>query len=145
MEKEFKRTILIRYAELFLKGRNRGFFEKKLLDNIREKLKPYNCEAKKMGNRIFIQNYSSDIEAKLIDEVCKVFGVHSVSPCVMVESSVESILDYINTIKLSEKTFRVSVNRADKRFPQNSTQFSAYLGSAILKNNNGLKYTIKVN
>lgn len=36
-----ERVILLRFSEIFLKGNNRKFFEKKLIDNIKETLKSY--------------------------------------------------------------------------------------------------------
>ena len=39
-----KNVILIRFSEIFLKGKNRGFFEKALFANIKDGLKKYNLE-----------------------------------------------------------------------------------------------------
>lgn len=132
---EIKQTILIRFGELFLKGKNRGFFERKLLDNIKEKLLPIKCEIRKMGNRIFVSEYDKVDENNIIIELCKIFGVHSVSPAVMLKTDMGGIKEYVESIRLNKKTFRVTVNRADKLFPENSTKFSATLGGIILKNN----------
>ena len=33
-----KKVIIIRYGEIFLKGANRGYFEKALVDNIKKSL-----------------------------------------------------------------------------------------------------------
>ena len=52
-----KRVILIRFGELFLKGKNRHIFEKILLDNIDEKLKDYSLTLEKIGGRYKISNY----------------------------------------------------------------------------------------
>lgn len=132
---EYKNVILIRFGELFLKGRNRHVFEKKLLDNIKSKLSKYECSVSKIGNRYLVSEYEQNIERILINKIKNIFGIHSLSNAVMLDSNIDIISEYFNTIKLSNKTFRVSVNRADKRFPKNSTEFSAYLGGIILKNN----------
>ena len=67
--------------------------------------------------------------------VLVIFGIHSISPCVKVDSNRESIESYVNTLKINASTFRVTVNRADKRFEINSTEYSKLLGGIILKNN----------
>ena len=38
-----KEVIFLRYGELYLKGNNRGVFERLLLDNVKKKLIQYNC------------------------------------------------------------------------------------------------------
>ena len=36
--------IVLRYGELYLKGKNRGFFERLLIGNIKSKLEKFECE-----------------------------------------------------------------------------------------------------
>ena len=133
---EFKSVILIRFGELFLKGRNRHVFEKKLLDNIKFKLKDFTCNVNKIGNRYLVSEYEVDLENQIINNIKNVFGVSSLSNAVMIDSKVEDLCSFFETIKLEKsKTFRVTVNRADKKFPINSTNLSAKLGGIILKNN----------
>ena len=129
-------VILIRFGELFLKGKNRHIFEKILLDNIDEKLRDYSINLEKIGGRYKISNYNEIQEMEIIEKLRKVFGIHSISPAVELESNIQEIKDYISTIKLNAKSFRVTVNRADKTFPYNSTEFSSILGGVILDNNN---------
>ena len=130
------KVILIRFGELFLKGKNRHIFEKILLDNIDEKLRDYSINLEKIGGRYKISNYNEIQEMEIIEKLRKVFGIHSISPAVELESNIQEIKDYISTIKLNAKSFRVTVNRADKTFPYNSTEFSSILGGVILDNNN---------
>lgn len=132
-------VVIIRYGEIFLKGKNFGFFEKKLIDNIKAKLKDFNCELITLNKRFYISGYEPRQEKKIIDIVKCVFGVHSVSPAVKIGSNVEEINEYISSLNLRAKTFRVSVNRADKRFPIRSMEYGAKLGGFILKNNPGIK------
>ena len=49
------------------------------------------------------------------------------------------IEEYVSSLTFSESTFRVSVNRADKRFPIGSMEYGAKLGGLVLKNNKGIK------
>lgn len=133
-----EKVILIRYSEIFLKGKNFGFFEKTLYNNIKEKLESVECELIKMNKRFYVSNYEDKNEKKIIEILKTVFGVCSISPAVKIDSEEMAINEYVKSLKFKEKTFRVSVNRADKRFPINSIEYSAKLGGVVLKNNQGI-------
>ncbi len=133
-------TILIRYGEIFLKGKNKGFFEKTLLNNIISAVNDYDCKVTKISGRIIITDFQEKYENKIINKVKSVFGIYSISSAYCFKTSVENIENYISTIDLASKnTFRVTVKRADKTFPINSTEFSKKLGGIILKNNPHIK------
>ena len=135
------RAILIRYGELFLKGKNKNYFEKVLTQNINNQLKDFNYKFYKTSGRYFVTDYNIDDEELIIDKLTKVFGIHSISPCDMVDSNHDKILDVVAKIDLSG-TFKVKVNRADKTFPYNSQEYSALLGGVVLKNNKNLSVDI---
>ena len=128
-------VIIIRYGEIFLKGKNFGFFEKTLIDNIEKQLEPFNCVFNRLNKRFYVSGYEPKYEKKIIDALGCVFGIHSLSPAVKVGSTVEEINEFVSTIKLNGKSFRVSVNRADKRFPIPSMEYGAKLGGVLLKSN----------
>jgi len=134
-----KKVIIIRYSEIFLKGKNFGFFEKTLIDNIKCALSDFVCTFNKLNKRFYISDYDSKLEKKIISALKCVFGIHSISPAIMIGSTVDEINDYISNLKLTAKTFRVSVNRADKRFPIGSMEYGAKLGGFILKTNSGIE------
>ena len=134
-----EKVILIRYGEIFLKGKNFGYFENLLKDNIKDKIKDFDCELVVINKRLYVRGYDDKQEKKILSALETVFGLTSISPAVMLETSVEAINDYVSTIRLKEKTFRVTLNRADKRFPMTSIEYSAKLGGIILKNNSGIK------
>lgn len=132
-------VILIRIGEIFLKGRNKNFFINTLYKNIFLKISKYNVDLKSLNNRFFIEKYPVELEEKIIDDLKKVIGIHSISPCTMINSNYSDICDYVNSIKICTDTFRVTVNRADKRFQIKSDTFAAELGGIILKNQPDLK------
>ena len=133
-------TILIRYGELFLKGKNKNYFEKTLLNNIKDRIKIFNnARLVKISGRYFICDYSESDEFQIIETLSKIFGIHSISPAKMFDTSIENITTYIEGLNFTEKTFRVSVKRADKSFPIRSAEFAAKMGGVILKHNNHLK------
>jgi thiamine biosynthesis protein ThiI len=132
------KVILIRYGEIFLKGKNFSYFEKKLIDNIENKISKFDCTLVKMNKRFFVEGYQDRDEKKIIEGLKQVFGIYSISRAVKLEGDKGVIDEYISGLKFKEKTFRVSVNRADKTFPISSIEYSKYLGGVVLKNNNHL-------
>ena len=138
-----KRVILLRFGELYLKGKNRGFFEKVLISNIKQALKGIECKFYKVTGRYIISDYDEMDETIIINKLTKIFGLVSLSVAVEMETNIESIKDYISNISIPQKSFRVSVTRADKTFPIKSNDFEKELGGLILKNNPTLKVKLK--
>lgn len=138
-----KKVILLRFGELYLKGKNRGYFEKTLISNIRNSLKDLSCIVYKSSGRYFVTNYDEMLEPQIIDKLTKVFGLVSLSKAIELQSDITEITNFISSLKLESKTFRVSVNRADKNFPIKSNELEKQLGGIILKNNPDLKVSLK--
>lgn len=127
------RAILLRFGELFLKGENRHLFENALLNNIRKKLAGQKFKLYRTQGRIMVSDFED--EEEVVGLLTKVFGLYSLSVAEEVDAAVEKITDYIKTIKLEKGTFKVEVNRADKRFPIKSMDFASELGGVLLDNN----------
>ena len=132
---DLKKVIVIRYSEIFLKGKNFGFFEKKLLNNIKEKLSQFDCDVLRTNKRFLIENFDAKQEKKIVNALLTVFGICSISVAVKLDTDLKIINDYVSSIKIKTQNFRVTVNRADKRFPITSIDYSKSLGGIILKNN----------
>ena len=73
---ESKKVILLRYGELFLKGKNRNLFEKKLIENIKKSLTGVDYKFIRTQNRYYIEDYDEYDQQNIIDRVTKVFGLH---------------------------------------------------------------------
>ena len=130
-----EKIIVIRYSEIFLKGKNFDFFETKLYDNIVEKLSNFDLNVVRVNKRFLVENYNKKDERKIINSLLTVFGICSISPAVKIDTDLKKIDDYVSSIKLSQNSFRVTINRADKRFPITSIDYSKSLGSIVLRNN----------
>lgn len=137
-----EKSILIRYGELFLKGKNKIFFETSLYDNIKLQLRNFKCNLYKISGRFVINKYDENLETNIIEKLQKVFGIHSVSPAATLKTTMENIVEYVSTIKLYCNTFKVDVNRADKRFELTSMELQRQLGGVVLKNNPQLKVNL---
>ena len=85
------KKILIRYGEIHLKGKNRGFFENMLIRNIKNNLSAYTFNFERSAARYVISNYDENCESEIIDILTKTFGIHSVSVAYCCESSMENI------------------------------------------------------
>ncbi|MBN2457728.1 hypothetical protein JXB31_01195 [Candidatus Woesearchaeota archaeon] len=123
-------TIIVRYAEIALKGKNRADFEKRLVENIRATLKNLRIGFQKIirkRGRILI---ATDSKA---DELRYVPGIASFSYALTAMPSMDSI------IKASERliqdkeftSFRVSAKRIDKSAELNSNEVNIRLGEHI--------------
>lgn len=132
------KVIIIRYSEIFLKGKNFKYFEGKLFDNIKEKLSSFSCECVRSNKRFYVENFIDKDERKIIEKIKQVFGICSISLADKMENDLKTINDFVGGIKLNAKTFRVTVNRADKNFPISSIDYSKNLGAIVLKNNSNL-------
>lgn len=139
------RVIIIRYGEIFLKGKNKSYFESLLINNIKHSLKKFKHEFSRSQARYVISNYDGNFETEIIDTLKKVFGIHSLSVADRVEcdwqNGFEQILQSIKRLAISlaegnvlkNPTFRMTVKRADKHIPMRSYEIAALLADAVLK------------
>lgn len=130
-----RELVLVKYApEIFVKGNNRGTFEKKLRDNIKSVLIDIKYQFINDSGRWFIASENLD---EVVDRVKKVFGVAEVCIVTEVDADVEVIKGTV--IKVTEElaqkheTFKVETNRANKKFPINSMEVSKMMGGVILR------------
>lgn len=138
-----EKVILIRFGEIFLKGKNRGFFEKALFNNIKKSLQSIEASVVKVPGRFMVEGYNEEDEIEIIDRLKKVAGIFSFSPAIYFETSLENIASNANDLMSGlSGTFKVSTNRADKKFQLNSMEISREIGGRILENNPDLKVDI---
>src|SRR5690554_6621563 len=71
-------VILVRYGEIALKGKNRSFFEKTLLENIKFALKGLGARVVRMHGRFLIMGAAAE-EEEISRRLNRVFGVVSAS------------------------------------------------------------------
>ncbi len=133
------KALLVKYGEIGIKGKNRGSFERALCSQIESHLaKLGEFIVEREQGRVFIQcpdDYDYD---ETIEELQKVFGIHAISPVVVIDSIdwndiTEAVLKYVDE-QYPDKhfTFRVNAKRADKNYPIESPDMCCKLGEAIL-------------
>lgn len=127
-----KKVIIIRYAELYLKGKNRGFFEKAFENNLRRAVKDFDCDLIKNSGRYLIENFADEDADILIEKLQKVFGVHTLSLAYETQSDMDSIFEAAKLVIRPFGTFKVESHRGDKKYPLTSVEISKKLGGMLL-------------
>jgi thiamine biosynthesis protein ThiI len=129
--------IICRYGELALKGKNRGIFERKLVDNIKDCVRRSSIDGvvKKSSGRVFV--FTKDRTA--VNSLKRVFGLVSLSPAVAVDCDKEKIkqavVAYLEELSPKKGTsFRITSKRANKTLPFDSRELNTYVGGFIESN-----------
>jgi thiamine biosynthesis protein ThiI len=134
-----EKAILVRYAEIHLKGLNRPFFERLLVDRIKQALNPIHPNVEREQGRIFVYGVCEEQIQECVDRLRRVFGIHSVSVACCVEKVWEKIRDAAIAETRSyaengeERTFKCFARRSDKRFPMTSEEICRELGHELLQ------------
>ena len=139
-----KKVIMIRYAEIFLKGKNRGFFERMLGENIRKALQGVSCKLVKQNCRYAIEEFEDEQTEEIIEKLKKVFGIHTLSVAYETASDMESIFQTALPLCRESGTFKVESHRGDKQYPLTSVEISKELGGMLLSaKKGGLKVDVR--
>ncbi|MEN6418344.1 MAG: tRNA uracil 4-sulfurtransferase ThiI [Clostridiaceae bacterium] len=132
-------TLVVRYAEIHLKGLNRPYFERSLVKRIELALKPTKADVVREQGRIFVFGLPAEELDSAADKLTRVFGIHSVSPALATEKEWPEIVDAAKVLmekRLSgaeHLTFKVFARRADKRFAMRSAEINRTLGGLLLE------------
>ena len=137
-----EKVVIIRYAEIHLKGKNRGYFERVFAANMEKSLKGIRHEIRRRSGRYLVENFAEEDENKIVKKLSKVFGVHSLSVGLKVPSEMNEIFIAAREVSDKSGTFKVETHRADKKFYMNSPQISAEIGGRLLDDNKNLKVDV---
>ncbi len=139
-----EKAIIIRYCEIHLKGKNRGYFEKVLKDNIKIALKGLNYTFTQMHSRYLIENFSDYDIDEIFLRLKKIAGIHTFSLAYVILNDYEQIKKVsIDICKYKTGTFKVETNRADKTFSPDSMSVSRDIGGILLDEYKDLKVDVK--
>lgn len=120
---------IVRYHEIALKGGNREFFERKLMNNIRLCLKHNWLKFEKIRNprgRIIVHTREDCTVIKYV------FGISSFSKAIETEQNLELIKEI--ALQLYTKgSLKVSAQRSDKRFLLSSQQINEEVGKFLVE------------
>lgn len=131
---------IVRCGEVALKGMNKPYFERMLVERIKKLLRKFDgVSVKRHEGLIFVRADINLDKNAIIKEISKVFGVASISPAIECESTMEAIgeaaVEYMFEAieERGVKTFKVEAKRADKNFPVKSPDIGRQIGAAVLK------------
>lgn len=128
-----RELLLVRYGEVFLKGQNRPFFLRKLVDHVKMAVREVHGHVWLSDGRIYVSDFT-DLD-ECIRRVTRVFGVHSVSPAIEMEKdNFEAICEQAaRMMQPLSGTFKVFARRSDKRYPLDSPAIMREAGGYILE------------
>ena len=137
-----EKVVIIRYSEIHLKGKNRGYFERVFSQNIEKSLKGVKHETHRLSGRYLIEGFDEWETEVILDRLKRVFGIHSYSVALKTASDMQHIFAAAKEVCSISGSFKVVSHRADKSFPLNSMQISAEIGGRLLSENKNISVDV---
>ena len=135
-----KNLYIVRCGEVALKGMNRPYFERVLLERVRSALSVFNdVESRWIGGLMLVRVPADVPREEVVRVASKVFGVATVSPATCCVPDMDAIgkaaAAYMMELIEKEgiKSFKVKAKRVDKTFPVQSPEIGRQVGATILK------------
>ncbi|WP_088103834.1 tRNA uracil 4-sulfurtransferase ThiI [Halalkalibacter urbisdiaboli] len=130
--------ILVRFGELALKGKNRSYFEKQLLQNMKMTLKGFPLLSYKRTYGRIVVELNGQAHEPVVAKIKSIFGIHSFSLALKVENDVDDMkrgaLEVLKSHEAKVRTFKISTKRAYKPFPIDSQKLNHLIGGYVLSN-----------
>jgi len=131
---DMKKVIIVHYGEIALKGKNRIFFENKLIKNMKLALRHVEIDAvHRLRGRIIIA-FKADVRAEeVIPCLQKVFGIVHFSIGVAVEKDLQRFKEVAWQLMQEQpfQSFRIATKRAQKEFPLTSVEINREVGAYV--------------
>lgn len=133
-------TILIKYGEIGIKGKNRHLFEDALVNQIRHALKKVDGSfyVHKQQGRIYVECEDGYDFDETVEALKCVFGIVGICPVMKttdrgIEELGKDVIAFLNqTYETHDQTFKVMTRRARKSYPIESNDVNCELGGMIL-------------
>lgn len=138
-----EKVIIVRYAEIHLKGKNRGYFERVFCVNLEKALKGIRHELRRTSGRYLVAGFQDRDAEEICERIARVFGVHSYSLGYRVPNDLDSIFEAAKIVSPREGTFKVDTHRADKKYPMTSPELNVEIGAKLLGEFPALKVDVR--
>lgn len=128
--------VICHYSEIGLKGKNRRFFEQKLVENIKQAIQGLGFkEVRRISGRILIELESEPNLEKINQALTKVMGLAYFCFAYSCDQKPEAIQKKAVEIldQHDFKTFRITTQRSNKKFPLNSQEINEQVGAAVVE------------
>jgi thiamine biosynthesis protein ThiI len=129
-----KRTILIHYHEINLKGNNRGWFEAHLQQHIVALLKGLvHDSVQRFAGRLLIGLAPDSPVEEITRRLKMVFGIANLVVAWEVAAEIEAIQSGLTELISTRRfqSFKIDARRGTKDFPLNSQQLNQHLGAWV--------------
>ena len=115
----FGHGVVVHYHEIGLKGRNRGFFERRLVRNLEAALGPASYDGIDVLSGRFVIRTPATANDDVLAAVATTFGVASYAPTVVVEADMDRITSaaFASLEGKAFESFAVAAPRAPKELP----------------------------
>ncbi|QQG38627.1 MAG: tRNA 4-thiouridine(8) synthase ThiI [Candidatus Woesearchaeota archaeon] len=136
--------VVVHYSEIGTKGKNRPFFEKKLVDNIRSAFAKETYKTIKRSYGRIIIELQDNVDLKAVEQRLKeTSGIANFSFTYYSDLDLEKIKEKLLEIakEHKDKTFRISAKRSNKEFKPDSQELNEVLGE-LLVNKLGMKVSL---
>ncbi|AZN40498.1 tRNA uracil 4-sulfurtransferase ThiI [Paenibacillus albus] len=139
--------ILIRFGEYTIKGKNRGMFEKRMLQQVKRAVASYtSVHIRQTFGRIYLE-LNGEPYAEIAARLKDIFGIASFSPIRKITSELEEIrrtaVEVMQSLPKQPATFKVAVKRVDKQFPHDTQELNHLVGGHVLHAFPGLKVNVR--
>ena len=136
MNKNKFHCILIHYDEIAIKLGIRSWFEKKLVQNIKNKIKSFKYSTiHNFCGRIFINNINQNDEQRFFKVLKDVMGISSIHMMVNTNISIKSIeeesIKAVKNYPVDFKTFKILTKRQNKSFSKTSQELNTIIGESV--------------
>src|SRR3954471_24479137 len=118
---------VVRYGELFLKGKNRHYFIQKLVDSVTLAFHKNNFSEfsiRKLSDQLLITTKNESKLVSLIPILKNIFGISVYYLSYQLESNVEELYEFVenltNYYEVELADFCFNIGRSSKKFPKNS-------------------------
>lgn len=135
-------VVIIRYAEIHLKGKNRGYFERIFTVNIERALRGIKHELHRTSGRYLIADFAPELGDEIMSRISKVFGVHSYSLGYLTGDSLDEIFQTALIVAPTDGTFKVDTHRGNKKYPLTSMEINAEIGARLLEERKELRVDV---
>lgn len=131
--------ISVSFGELTLKGDNRKDFENRIIRKIKKSIESFEIdEFYKEQGKVYIKA-NREFYKEMIEKIKKVFGIFYICEVLRCKKDIYDIEQMTKKLIFDldikeKKTFKVFINRVDKKFTPKSPELSKMLGGVVLKN-----------
>ena len=126
--------VVVKTHEIFLKGKNRPWFMRRLADNLRQATRDVGVQRVWQGRMMVGLTLEDEVAwPEVCERVKNCFGVAKFYRAYQLPSELEKIKEVLPSLLegRSFESFRITANRADKGFPMTSEEINRDLGRFV--------------